>query len=211
MGPVLLEVYTYVTPPMQSDSAERVTSRISGPLRHSMSSVRVSQPWDLASLMSVRSTLVSGTQRFMLVALVLVLAIVVGVVVVVSSGDDDNAASNTTSEVGPLATADTECAAVPELSEIGANPNAYPDLGETILSSVLCWDLGSIRPIWPDGLTLDDALAFTDRVCSAPGVAPPTPQEWYDAVDGPSTGADDFAAAIVNHVDASRSGGVGVC
>lgn len=195
---------------MRSEATEWVASRIFG--QCSTRRARYGRADNIASSRSVTSNSVSGTQRFILIALVLVLAIVGGVIFVVSSGDDDDSSANTSaSEAGPIATADTECSAVPEPSEIGANPSAYPDLGEAILSSDLCWDRGNIRPIWPDGLTLDDALSFADRVCSAPGVAPPTPQEWYDAVDGPSSGADDFAAAIVNEVDASRSRGFGVC
>jgi len=108
-------------------------------------------------------------------------------------------------------TVDTECADVPTPNEVGSNAAAYDDLATTILLSSLCWDSGSIRSAWPDGITRDEALGYAARVCSAgPGVLP-TPQEWYATNGGPSTAADDFASAISQEVLASRSRGFGVC
>jgi hypothetical protein len=107
-------------------------------------------------------------------------------------------------------TVETECADAPDMSELGQYAGT-PQISDATLIASLCWDLGGVRPYWPNGLTKEDVLAYTYRVCDAGRTLPPPPQEWYEQVDGPSYLVDDFALAIVDTVDSGRTRGFGIC
>lgn len=104
----------------------------------------------------------------------------------------------TSASAKPLVTADSECAGVPSLSEV-ARSQVGSDKRNTNMTLVsLCNPGGDIRPLWPDGITADAALAYERRVCEGSGVAPPAPQDWYASHPGSSNEVDDFAAAVAD-------------
>lgn len=108
-------------------------------------------------------------------------------------------------------TAESECADAPDPVDVDSKPAADPDLPEALMVLAFCEDRGQVRPVWPDGISKEEALSYASRVCSAGRNTPPTPQEWYELHDGPSTEVDDFALAIADEIESGRAKGFGLC
>lgn len=133
-----------------------------------------------------------------LVVVAIAVVVVLGIIFVITSSKD-TAPSPAANADGTLITADTECADVPTLYEVSRSPVGSPERRADLKLVSLCNPTGDTRPLWPDGITADAALAYQLRVCEGGSVAPPTPQDWYDSHPGSPNEVDDFAAAVADY------------